>query len=89
MNMVLHGLAANAQHRTDDALGVWKARGKGSQRIHENYDGWQLRTNTRRTWTIHRPDGVQVGTPGMREWSALWVAKAEAERAIAEEAARG
>lgn len=80
MNMALHGVRANAQHRTDDALGVWKASGKGSKRVHENFDGWQLRTNTRRTWTVHRPDGTQI----RGEWSALWVAKAEAEQAIRE-----
>lgn len=78
MNGATMGLRANANHRLDDALGVWKARGKGAGRIHENYDGWQLRTNTRRTWTVHRPDGRQVGG----EWSALWIAKYEAEQAI-------
>lgn len=78
MNGATMGLRANAQHRTDDALGIWKARGKGSQRIHENYDGWQLRTNTRRTWTVHRPDGTQVGTP----WGSLWLAKYAAEEAM-------
>jgi hypothetical protein len=85
MNGALLGLRANAQHRTDDALGVWRARGKGSQRVHENYEGWQLRTNTRRTWTAHRPDGTQAGRS---EWSALWVAKHEAEALMAEEASR-
>lgn len=78
MNGAIMGLRANAQHRTDEALGVWKASGKGIKRVHENYDGWQLRTNTRRTWTVHQPDGRQVGG----EWSALWIAKHEAEQAM-------
>lgn len=83
MNGAIFGLAANARHRTDAALCIWTPRGKGSQRVHENFDGWQLRTNTRRTWTIHRPDGTQVGR---FEWSALWVAKHEAETAMREAA---
>lgn len=81
MNAALRGLATNASHRTDAALGVWTPTGRGCQRVHENFDGWQLRTNTRRTWTVHRPDGSQVGRS---EWSALWVAKAEAEKAMRE-----
>jgi len=80
MNGAIMGLRANAQHRTDQALGTWTASGKGSRRVHTNYDGWTIRTNTRRTWTVHTPDGDQVGG----ELSALWVAKHDAERAIAE-----
>lgn len=83
MNMAAHGLAANAQHRTDDALGIWTATGRGIRRVHENYDGWQIRTNANRTWTVHRPNGTPLNTAGRTAaWSTLWAAKLEAERAI-------
>lgn len=81
LNGPLLGLRINAQHRMDDALGIWKARGKGADRVHENFDGWQIR-KTSQGWTVHRPDG----TPADKwTWSTLAVAKAAAARLMASE----
>lgn len=85
MNGAIMGLRANAQHRADEALGIWKARGKGSGRIHENFEGWQLRIDTDRMWTVYDPDGRRVG---YGRYSALWVAKHEAEQAMKAAAAK-
>lgn len=86
--MVTLGLAANAQHRTDAALGVWTKTGTGLRTVHENYDGWQIKKVTN-GWTVTRP-GCTVAegyAPGrVSVWSALWVAKAEADRLIARDA---
>ena len=83
MNYATMGLAHNAQHRTDDALGVWKASGKGLRRVHENFDGWQLRkTPDGYAWQVYTPAG-DLATP-RRCWTALHAAKGEAERLIRE-----
>lgn len=82
--MVILGLEANAQHRTDAALGVWTKSGKGLRTVHENYDGWKL-SRVSNGWTVTRPgataaEGYRPGRVSV--WSALWVAKQEAERLI-------
>lgn len=56
-------VAANRQHALDAALGIWKPRGRGSRRVHENYDGWTIGKT---------PDGYrwQVTDPQGRPWSS-------------------
>lgn len=82
------GVEANAQHRMDDVLGVWKASGKGSARVHRSFSGWEIRkSRCGYYWQVFMPDGSPLDPdPRGRApmWQSLHVAKWEADRAGAQ-----
>lgn len=87
LNPAEMGLAHNAQHRTEDALTVWTAHGKGSTRHYVNHDGWTIRYDCNRWgWYLVTPAGHRVDERQL--WKALWVAKYEVDRIAPEYAAR-
>lgn len=72
-------VAANHQHRLDDALGTWK-RVKGG--LYENFDGWKIAKNCNTwSWEVFAPNGEKAHRHG--GWKTLQIAKLEAAQIIA------
>lgn len=88
MNSQIMGLQANAQHRMDDAMGAWKASGKGLGRIHSSFGGWEIRkSRCGYYWQVFRPDGSPLNPDHQGrapQWQSLHVAKWEADQAGAQ-----
>lgn len=61
MNYAQRTVAQNASHRMDQVTGAWTASGRGSARVHENYQGYQLRkAPDGHRWLVLRPSGEVV-----------------------------